>query len=93
MTVTTSKGKTFVIAWMWGPVGNTMDLMLQMEDDRLLSDIAVDFEGVDHFHRESDTEGNMDFDGYTVLKSILRPSYELEPSQVQITLAKPRGEK
>ena len=89
MTVTTSKGKTFTIDWMWGPVGINEDLMLQMNDDRPISDIASDFEGIDHFHRESEDEGNMDFDGYTVLTSILRPNYFRDPDSIQITLSKP----
>ena len=89
MTVTTSKGKTFTIEWMWGPVGLTDDLMLQMSNSRLLSDIAKDFEGVEHFHRESENEGNMDWEGYTELKAIVRPEFERRPDVVQITLAKP----
>lgn len=88
MNVTTSKGKIFDIDWMWGPVGIDDDLMLQMHDGRPLSEIAADFEGCDHFHRESELEGNMDWDGYTVLKSIIRPNPYRTPEAVQITLAK-----
>lgn len=89
MKMTTSKGKTFEIDWMWGPTGLFGDLMLQYSDERLLSKIAKDFEGVEHFHRESEDEGDMDWDGYTVIKSIIRPQYEQNPNVVQITLAKP----
>lgn len=89
MKVTTSRGKTFDVEWMWGPVGPAADLMLQLRDDRPLAEIAADFEGCEHFHRESDEEGNMDFEGYAVIKSILRPFYELDRSAVQLTLAKP----
>lgn len=89
MTVRTSKGKTFEIEWMWGPVGLTNDLMLQMKDDRFLSDIAKDFEGCDHFHRESELEGDMDWEGYTVLRGIFRP--EQNSDDVQITLSKPNS--
>lgn len=92
MTVTTSKGKTFPIDWMWGPVGLSGELMLQLRDDRPLSEIAADFEGCEHFHRESDDEGDMDFDGYTVPQSIVRPAYERNPDIVQITLARPARE-
>lgn len=91
MEVTTSNGKMFEVDWMWGPVGINEDLMLQMKDDRELSDIALDFQGVEHFHRESENEGNMDWYGYTVLKSIVRPNYERHPELVQITLCKPLG--
>lgn len=89
MTVTTSRNKTFRIEWMWGPVDYDGSLMLQMEDDRLLSEIAIDFEGIEHFHRESEEEGDIDYDGYTVLKAILRPEYERNKDIVQLTLARP----
>lgn len=93
MKVTTSKGKTFDVDWMWGPIGNTRDLMLQLKDERPIPEIAVDFDGVEHFHRESETQGDMDFDGYTILRGIIRPSYDFDPSKVQITLTTPRGDK
>lgn len=90
MTVTTSKGKTFDVDWMWGPVGYSEDLMLQYTDGRPIWEIASDFAGCDHFHRESDTEGDMDFDGYTLLKAVIRPDMERNPDIVQITLTRPR---
>lgn len=89
MTVTTSKGKTFEVDWMWGPVGVSKSLMLQLEDDRNLSEIASDFENCANFHRDSETEGNMDFDGYTELVGIDRVQ-DMEPNAVQITLNKPK---
>ena len=85
MTLTTSKGKTFDIEWMWGPVGPSEDLMLEYADDRPLSKIAKDFEGCKSFHRESDTEGDMDWTGYTGLRSISRSAR----GKVQLTLYKP----
>ena len=85
MTLTTSNGKTFAIDWMWGPVGQNDDLMLEYADDRSLSRIAKDFEGCDSFHRESETEGDMDWTGYTGLRSIVRSGR----GKVQLTLYKP----
>lgn len=82
MTLTTSKGKTFDIEWMWGPVGQNEDLMLECADERPLSEIAADFEGCDSFYRESDTEGDMDWTGYTGLRSIVRSGR----GKVQLTL-------
>ena len=84
MTVTTSKGKTFAIDWMWGPVGANDDLMLEYADDRTLSEIAADFEGNDSFHRESETEGDKDWEGYTGLRSIVRSGR----GKVQLTLSR-----
>ena len=85
MTLTTSKGKTFDIDWMWGPLGPDEYLMLEYADDRPLSKIAKDFEGCKSFHRESDTEGDMDWKGYTDLCSIGRAA----PGKVQILLRQP----
>lgn len=85
MTLTTSKGKTFAIDWMWGPVGANDDLMLEYADDRPLSEIAADFEGCEGFHRESETEGDKDWEGYTRLRSIVRSGR----GRVQLTLYKP----
>lgn len=85
MTVTTSKGKTFVIDWMWAPVGQNEDLKIEYKDDRLLSSIAKDFEGCESFHRESEAEGNKDWTGYTRIRSIAR----MARGKVQLTLYKP----
>lgn len=82
MTVTTSKGKTFEINWMWGPVGQNEDLMLEYEDDRPMAEIAADFEGCESFHRESEYEDDKDFTGYTRLRSIVRAGR----GKVQLTL-------
>lgn len=90
MTIETSKGNTIQVDWMWGPDGlYNNELRIEMQDDRALSDIARDFEGCEHFHRISENEGDMDWDGYTVLKAIVRPAYERNPGAVQITLVNP----
>ena len=83
MTVTTSRGKTFPVNWMWGPVPPEGSLMLEVRDERPLSEIAADFEGCDRFHRESQDEGDMDFDGYAALTAIARVA-----GAVRVTLGK-----
>lgn len=88
MTVTTSRGKTFPLRWMWGPVPPEGALMLEALDSRPLSEVAADFEGCERFHRESEEEGDMDFEGYTRLKGLHRP-YATEPDAVLLTLVKP----
>lgn len=88
MTVKTSKDKTFDVNWMWGPVGDDDELMLELVDDRLLSEIAADFEGVEKFERFSEAEGDLVYEGYTELKSIFR-SYTRTGSTVSISLVKP----
>ena len=90
MTVTTSKGKTFDIDWMWGPVGEAEDLMLQLRDGRTIAEIAADFEGCDLFYRRSDTEGDMEFAGYTSVVSAARVRRGGKEA-VQLTLERQKG--
>ena len=89
MTVTTSRGKTFEIDWMWGPVGANGDLMLEYADARAMSRIARDFEGCEAFHRKSETEGDMDFDGYGRIVSIVRVNSGTQDT-VRIALERPK---
>ena len=88
MTVTTSRGKTFEIDWMWGPMMNTGEMMLQLEDTRPMAEIAADFDGVRTFHRESELEGDRDYEGYTRIVSIARVSGG-QQGRVQITFDRP----
>lgn len=88
MTLKTSNDKTFNISWAWAPVGLEEALGLELIDDRPLSEIAKDFEGVKRFERFSESEGDMIFEGYTELLSISR-IYKRTKSVVQISLVKP----
>ena len=89
MTVLTDKGKEFQIKLMWGPIGIlNNELMIQYEDSRLISDISKDFEGCHRFSRKSQEEGDLEFIGYSVLKSVVRPVYDSDPDLVQLTFVK-----
>lgn len=90
MTVLTSKGKEFDISWMWGPVGYSKDVMLQMKDSRKLSEIAIDFEGCELYQRKDELEGDMTFEGYVDLIAIVRPNRNTD--DVQITLSRSNSE-
>ena len=72
MKLTTSSGKTFDVSWIDGPTMTSGELVLQMEDSRKLSEIAADFEGLENLKRESETQGNKEWTGYTVLQNISR---------------------
>ena len=73
MTVKTDRGKTFDVNYACGPVRSTGELMIELTADaRPLSQIAADFEGVQAFEREDENEGNMTFEGYTDLVSVVR---------------------
>ena len=84
MTIETSKGKTIEANWAWAPVNEDGDLMLEYVDNRKISEIASDWEGCTRIHRESKTEGNADYEGYTELRIISRK----KNGTVQITLRK-----
>ena len=86
MTVTTSKGKTLDINWMWGPVRTTGNVMLEVIDVRPLSEIAADLEGCETFKKMDDRKGTAVYEmyeGYTVLSSISRNK---KTGGVQVTL-------
>ena len=72
MKLTTSSGKTFDVNWIDGPTFTSGDVVLQMEDSRKLSEIAADFEGLENLKRESETQGNKEWNGYTVLQNMSR---------------------
>ena len=73
MTIKTDRGKTFDVNYAWGPVRSTGELMIELTADaRPLSQIAADFEGVQAFERADENEGNMTFEGYTELVSVVR---------------------
>lgn len=87
MTITTDKGKTFDVNYAWGPVRwigeKSLRLMIELaEDERPLSEICSDFEGVQTFERKDDNEGDMTFEGYTDLVSASR-----DTSRGTVTLA------
>lgn len=84
MKLTTSNGKTFDVDSAFGPI-STGDMVIRLHDHRRLPEIASDFDGCDQFHRESETEGNMDFDGYTALTAISR---DTRSGRVTLTLEK-----
>ena len=92
MRVTTSKGKTLEIDWMYPQRNITEQLMIGLHDNRPFAEIAEDFAGCDHFHRQSEEEGDMDCDGYTELIIIARPSYGMDDGYVLVTLSRPAKE-
>ena len=76
MTITTDRGKTFEVNFAWGPVRSTGELMIELAQDvRPLSEIAADFEGVQTFDRKDELEGDMMFEGYTEIMSVVRDRY------------------
>lgn len=75
MQITTSKGKTFNINWIWGPLRGKNQTMIELKDDRALSEIAADFDGLETITKTDETRGQdvkEIFTGYTNLVTIIR---------------------
>lgn len=82
MNLTTSKGKTYSVAWMWGPLMSSGEVMMEMEDARALSEIAAELEGLDKM-TYTDTYGREKvYEGYTDLRAIIRQG---ATGRVQVT--------
>lgn len=77
MTITTSKQTTHEVNWIDCPIGNDAVLTLSITDPRLLSEIAVEFEGLERIDRFDESQGDKTYLGYTVLKQIMRSNGEV----------------
>lgn len=82
MQLKTSKGNAYDVHW--AAVASTGYLLFQMDDERLLSVIAPEFEGLEWLKREDKDEGDKLYEGYSVLDSIKR----VEPGAVLLSLRK-----
>lgn len=70
MLLKTSNGNTYTVDWI--DTISTGALYMQMMDERALSVIASEFEGLEWLMRESENQGDKRFDGYTRLYMIQR---------------------
>ena len=85
----TDKGKTYDNC----TVANAFDgsVVIRISDDRLLSAIAPEFEGINHMTytvTESEIPYQKNYDGYSVLSAILRTDID---GKIQISVKKPTG--
>ena len=83
MKLTTSKGNEYTVNWIDGPTITGGMVILQMDDERPLSEIAAEFENLEWLKRESESQGNKEFNGCSVLKHIVR----MADGMVQIALS------
>lgn len=79
MLLKTSNGNTYTVDWI--DTINTGTLYMQMMDERALSVIASEFEGLEWLMRESENQGNKLFEGYSNLTMVKR----VEPGIVFLT--------
>lgn len=72
MKLTTSKGNEYNVHFVDIVFGREGEMMLRMDDARRLPVIAAEFDGLEWLKRESENQGNKEFEGYNELKSITR---------------------
>lgn len=84
MKLTTSKVNEYTVDWIDGATIISGEVILQMSDTRSLSVIAGEFDGLEWLKRESELQGDKEFNGFNVLNRI----YRLPNGKVQIALSK-----
>lgn len=84
MTLQTSRNKTYNVIYVDGPTRLAGTMMLRMADPRPILEVGAEFDGLEWLKRESDTQGNKEWTGYTQLVSIRRVS----DTDVLVELAK-----
>ena len=84
MKLTTSKGNKYTVDWIDGATIISGEVILQMSDSRSLAVIAEEFDGLEWLKRESENQGNKEFNGFNALNRI----YRLPNKKVQIALSK-----
>lgn len=82
MKLTTSNGHAYDVHW--AAVASTKILFIQMDDERPLSAIAQEFEGLEWLRREDEFGGTMLYEGFSELESVKR----VEPGVVLLSLKK-----
>lgn len=74
MKITTSKGKTLDVNWAFGPTDESGSLMIELADNRHLSEIAADFEDNHKIEKTDETKPGVTetYEGFTELVTIQR---------------------
>lgn len=80
--ITTSKGKTYEVDYAWGPLYDG-SCGISIEDNRKLSVIADEFEGLTTIHLVDTDTGEYDFIGYDVLTEISRAGSKVQMKLIQ----------
>lgn len=72
MKLKTSMGNEYTVDFADVAILNGGNLMIQMQENRRLPEIAQEFDGLEWLKRESENQGNKEFSGYSVLNRISR---------------------
>lgn len=86
MKITTSKGKTLDVNWIFGPTKAGGNVMIEITDNRPISEVAADFEGCDSIKEEVESGTYKMYEGYTDLKEVSRKRND---GKVIVSLYKP----
>lgn len=86
MELKTSKGDIFPISWAAVIYTSSRNFVIQLEDSRDISEIAKDFENCEWFEWDTIAGDHMRAEGYSKIKNIGRPQYEVNPIFVQVML-------
>lgn len=91
MTITTSRNKTYDAVYVDGPTRMSGTVMARIYDNRPLSEIAPEFEGLESFERQDPNQGAKEWTGYTVLAGIrlIRTKEENSREEVLVEMARP----
>lgn len=78
MKITTSHGKTFDVNYIWENTRNGERLMIELEDNRPISQISEDFEGVEVFEKTDKKKPNSKeyITGYIRLINVSQENYD-----------------
>lgn len=81
--ITTDRGNTYEVDYAWAPLADG-SCLITMQDDRRLSVIASEFDGLQKIHFVDDETGAADWDGYSRLTDL----DTIQPGKVRIKLVK-----
>lgn len=71
MKLKTSAEREYDVVFADGPSMMSGQVLVQLKDDRRLSEIVAEFDGIAWMERLSETEGNKRFEGYSrVMRAI-----------------------
>ncbi len=87
MTITTDSGKTFDINWIGATNRFGNKLMIEMVDDRALSQIAADFEGVGTITKTDSKKPDVEevYKGFSKLVGMSKENFD---GVIRLTLEK-----
>lgn len=88
MKVQTSRNKEYDAIYIDGPTRISGTLMMRLEVNRPILEVAAEFENLEWIRRESADQGNKEWTGYTRLVSVR----EARNGGIVLELAKPETE-